>query len=159
MQMQNAMTDGPADRPPRPGPEPETSDVATVRQTDAGATWLGAVCPRCGNSIGEGSEVVLCPKCLSPNHLVCWQDHGNQCGACGTTALLVQAPPAGAPGARLTAGDETLAPAPAGEPRPPTPSMDTATAEANPAAAARATRPATSRTRPGRPAGLPPVQG
>jgi hypothetical protein len=147
---QNAMNDDPADRGTRTGTETETGDVAAVRQTDASATWVGVVCPRCGNSIGEGSEVVLCPKCLSPNHLACWQDHGNQCGACGTTTRPVR---------ELPAGDETLAQAPAGQPRPPTPSMDTATAGASPAVAARATRPATSRTRPHRPAGLPPTQG
>jgi NADH-quinone oxidoreductase subunit C len=119
----------------------------SLRQTLATSKWLGQVCPRCGNTIAEGNQVVLCPKCYTPQHAQCWRDNGNQCAVDQTPARIIERP-----GARGSTAMSTTAPAatadpaaaPASAPRSPTPSMDTAAAAAAPAAAAQATRPATT---------------
>ncbi len=138
----------------------------SLRQTLSSSKWLGQVCPRCGNIIAEGSQVVLCPKCYTPQHAQCWRDAGNACANDGTTARIIERP--GRPGAAGAAGDTPAAPgtsdpgvaAPTSPaPRAPTPSMDTAAAAVDPAGAAQATRTATAGGTPGRPAPPRPVPG
>ncbi|MDQ3699753.1 MAG: hypothetical protein M3442_02405, partial [Chloroflexota bacterium] len=112
----------------------------TLRQTLASSKWLGQVCPRCGNAIAEGSEVVLCPKCYTPQHAQCWRDNGNACANDGTTARIIERPGRGGAPAAVSTGTESAPGTPdpgqaaptSPTPRAPTPSMDTAAAALDP---------------------------
>ncbi|MGH2370309.1 MAG: RING finger protein, partial [Chloroflexota bacterium] len=79
--------------------QPPAGAAISLRQTLANSKWLGQVCPKCGNALAEGSEVVLCPKCYTPQHAQCWRDNGNQCANDGTPARIIERPgrPAAAP--------------------------------------------------------------
>src|SRR5206468_555497 len=97
---------------------------------------VGQVCPKCGNQIAVGHEVVLCPKCYTPQHAQCWRDNGNQCAVDGTPARIIE--PRGRPAGAAAAGEAApSSPTPA----PPTPSADTAAAPARAPVAAAATPP------------------
>jgi NADH-quinone oxidoreductase subunit C len=143
-----------AEQPPPVGP------AISLRETLPTSKWLGVVCPRCGNTLAEGEQVVLCPKCYTPQHAQCWRNNGNQCGACGTPARIIERPgraAAASAAAQPAAGTPDYGAAYPSSPTPaqPTPSMDTAAAATDPAGAAQATRPATARAGPG-PSGGPP---
>src|SRR5438034_4445013 len=99
----------------------------SLRQTTPTMKWVGKACPKCQKDIAVGDQVVLCPKCYTPQHAQCWRDNGNQCAVDQTPARIMEprGRPAGAP------ADGTATPSPT----PPTPSSDTA------AAAAPAARP------------------
>jgi hypothetical protein len=98
--------------------------------------WVGKTCPKCEKEIVVGDQVVLCPKCYTPQHAQCWRDNGNQCAIDQTPARIIEprGRPAGAPAADGTGATPT--------PTPPTPSADTAAAPAVAVAAAPAPRPA-----------------
>jgi NADH-quinone oxidoreductase subunit C len=144
--------------------EPPSGAAISLRQTTPTMKWLGQVCPKCGNQIAVGNEVVLCPKCYTPHHAQCWRDNGNACANDGTTARIIE--PRGRAGSSAPATGAAAPTSPT--PTQPTPSMDTAAAQAQPAAAAEATRPATTKpgeaaaaapARPAPPAGARPARG
>lgn len=121
----------------------EAEPDAPVHRTQVTSQWRGIVCPRCGSMVAEGNLVVVCPKCYTPNHVECWREHGDRCGACGTEARV--APASNQPGADA-AQDASPAPgtpdfavaAPTSfTPAPPAPSTDTEAAGAAGAAAGR----------------------
>jgi hypothetical protein len=100
----------------------------SIRQTTPTMKWLGKTCPKCQKEIVVGDQVVLCPKCYTPQHAQCWRDNGNQCAIDQTPARIIE--PRGRPAAAASADGTGGAPTPT----PPTPSADTAAAAA-PAAA------------------------
>src|SRR5439155_3555486 len=102
----------------------------SLRQTTPTMKWLGKTCPKCQKEIVVGHEVVLCPKCYTPQHAQCWRDNGNTCAVDGTPARIIEprGRPAGAPAAGAAAPTSAT-------PAQPTPSADTAAAAARPAAA------------------------
>src|SRR5687767_9509238 len=61
----------------------------SLRQTLANSKWLGQTCPKCGNTLAEGEQVVLCPKCYTPQHAQCWQENGNKCAVDETPARII----------------------------------------------------------------------
>jgi NADH-quinone oxidoreductase subunit C len=120
------------------GTQPPGAAIS-LRQTLQNSKWSGTICPKCGNQLSVGDQVVLCPKCYTPHHAQCWQDNGSRCAVDETPArIIVRAgqslqpavapqpsptaavPPAGTPGA----GEAPDAPTSA-TPRQPTPSADT----------------------------------
>src|SRR5919199_3269626 len=111
----------------------------SLRQTTPTMKWVGKTCPKCQKEIVVGDQVVLCPKCYTPQHAQCWRDNGNQCAVDQTPAKIIEprGRPAGAPAAD---GAGTAPTAAAPTPTPPTPSADTAAAR--PAAAAAQAVPA-----------------
>jgi NADH-quinone oxidoreductase subunit C len=137
-----------AGSPGAPG-APGAGAAISLRQTLASSKWKGQVCPKCGNELMEGEQVVLCPKCYTPQHAQCWQDNGNMCAVDQTAARIIvrpgqaagqaglQAPPGTAAAARPDsatppAGSPARAEAPeaptSATPAPPTPSADTSPA-------------------------------
>src|ERR687886_1178993 len=124
----------------------------SLRQTTPTMKWVGQVCPKCGNQIAVGQDVVLCPKCYTPHHAQCWRDNGNQCATDGTPARIIE-PRGRAAGAAAAAPTSPT-------PTPPTPSADTAAAAAPPAARpAAGAAPPPPRPVPGRPAAAPAAAG
>ncbi len=105
----------------------------SIRPTLANSKWLDKTCPKCQKPLAVGEQVVLCPKCYTPQHAQCWRDNNNTCAVEGTPARLIERP--GRAAAPAPAGDRPAvaptdgasAPAPAG-----------ATPRAAPAAAAPA---------------------
>src|SRR5262245_17032084 len=91
-------------------PPEESFPTVPVRLTAFASIWRDVVCPRCGSMAAEGNAVVLCPHCGTPNHLDCWRDHGDACGACGAPADLREPANRASPGL-------ALAPAPVAPPR------------------------------------------
>ena len=114
----------------------------SLRQTTPTMKWLGKQCPKCQKEIVVGDQVVLCPKCYTPQHAQCWRDNGNVCAIDQTPARIIEprGRPAGAPAGDGAAAAGTAAPS-SPTPAPPTPSADTAAA-APAAAAPRAAAPA-----------------
>jgi hypothetical protein len=99
--------------------------------------WLGKTCPKCQKEIVVGDQVVLCPKCYTPQHAQCWRDNGNQCAVDQTPAKIIEprGRPAGAPAADgAGAATAPAAAAPAAAASAPAP----AAAAPRPAAAAAA---------------------
>ncbi len=107
----------------------------SLRQTTPTMKWVGKQCPKCQKEIVVGDQVVLCPKCYTPQHAQCWRDNGNQCAVDQTPARIIEprGRPAGAPAGDGATAAGTAAPT-SPTPTPPTPSADTAGAA--PAAAA-----------------------
>jgi NADH-quinone oxidoreductase subunit C len=64
----------------------------SLRATLASSKWLGQVCPKCGNTLAENDQVVLCPKCYTPQHAQCWRDNGDQCAVDQTAARIIERP-------------------------------------------------------------------
>src|SRR5437870_12805914 len=85
----------------------------SLRQTTPAMKWVGQVCPKCGNQIAVGHEVVLCPKCYTPQHAQCWRDNGNKCAVDETPARIIEprGRPAGAAAPAAGAGASSGAPA------------------------------------------------
>src|SRR4051794_19811549 len=84
----------------------------SVRQTTPTMKWLGKTCPKCQKEIVVGDQVVLCPKCYTPQHAQCWRDNGNQCAVDQTPAKIIEprGRPAGAPAAAGAAATPVAAP-------------------------------------------------
>lgn len=117
--------------------QPASAGAAiSLRATLANSKWLNQVCPRCGNMIAEGEQVVLCPKCYTPQHAQCWRANGNQCAVDQTPARIIER--SGRAGAAPSAPAAAAQPAPTSvTPAQPTPSADTdPAAQGNPAAPA-----------------------
>jgi len=103
----------------------------SLRQTLASSKWVGQTCPKCGNALGEGEQVVLCPKCYAPQHAQCWQDNGNQCAVDQT------------PGRIIVRAGQAVQPASGGAVTPPaSPAQQTPSRDADPAAQGRSGTPA-----------------
>src|ERR687887_2904369 len=87
----------------------------SLRQTTPTMKWVGKQCPKCQKEIVVGDQVVLCPKCYTPQHAQCWRDNGNQCAIDQTPAKIIERPgrPAGAAAPAATAAAAPPAPAPA----------------------------------------------
>ncbi|HEX2033640.1 MAG TPA: RING finger protein, partial [Chloroflexota bacterium] len=84
----------------------------SIRTTAANSKWLNATCPKCQQPMTEGQQVVLCPKCYTPQHAQCWRDNDNKCAVDGTPARLIErAPRAGAAAGGAAAGAAPAAPA------------------------------------------------
>src|SRR5688500_2254096 len=100
----------------------------SLRQTLGNSKWMGQVCPKCGNTLNEGEQVVLCPKCYTPQHAQCWQDNGNKCAVDETPARII-----------VRAG-QSIQPAAAGggAPRSAAPAQQTPSRDTDPAAQGRA---------------------
>src|SRR5437764_13676520 len=102
--------------------ETSTAPVAAIslRQTTPTMKWVGKPCPKCQKELAVGDQVVLCPKCYTPQHAQCWRDNGNQCAVDQTPARIIEprGRPAGAP------ADDTATPSLT----PPPASTDTAPA-------------------------------
>ncbi|MGH2351670.1 MAG: RING finger protein, partial [Chloroflexota bacterium] len=66
--------------------------VATIsiRTTLPNSKWLNATCPKCQKPLAEGEQVVLCPKCYTPQHAQCWRDNDNTCAIDSTPARLIE---------------------------------------------------------------------
>jgi NADH-quinone oxidoreductase subunit C len=113
--------------------QPPVGAAISLRQTTPTSRWLGAVCPRCGNQIAVGHEVVLCPKCYTPHHASCWRENNNQCANDGTPARIIERP--GRPAAEAPAAAVPAAPAPAraAAPAPAAPAAPAAAQAARPA--------------------------
>src|SRR5919198_147924 len=99
----------------------------SLRQTTPTMKWLGKQCPKCQKEFVVGDQVVLCPKCYTPQHAQCWRDNGNQCAIDQTPAKIIEprGRPAGAPAADGASAAGTAAPTTPAPP-PPTPSSDKA---------------------------------
>src|SRR5207248_1313275 len=125
--------------------ETSAAPVAAIslRQTTPTMKWVGKTCPKCQKEIVVGDQVVLCPKCYTPQHAQCWRDNGNQCAVDETPARIIE--PRGRPAA--AAAESAPAATPAAAP-----------ATAAPAAAAVA-RPAAAAAQAAAPAAAPPASG
>src|SRR5919197_1551704 len=64
----------------------------SLRQTTPTMKWVGKQCPKCQKEIVVGDQVVLCPKCYTPQHAQCWRDNGNQCAIDQTPARIIERP-------------------------------------------------------------------
>jgi hypothetical protein len=106
--------------------------LISVRQTTEDSRWLGKVDPKTQRPIAVGDQVVLCPKCYTPQLLSSWRENDNKCALDGTPANVLErvvrrdaAAPAGngaaaapqaaaspaAPTGDVTAGGEVAQPA------------------------------------------------
>lgn len=111
----------------------------SLRQTTATSKWLNATCPKCQKPLAEGEQVVLCPKCYTPQHAQCWRDNGNACAIDQTPARIIErAVRAAAPSDTASAAGAAAAAAPAAAPAAP---AAAAAPTARPAAAAPAAAP------------------
>lgn len=121
------------------GNQPAGGAAISLRQTLQNSKWSGTICPKCGNQLSVGDQVVLCPKCYTPQHAQCWQDNGNKCAVDETPARIIlragqSLQPASAPQPSPTASVPAAGAPRAGEapdaptsatPAQPTPSRDT----------------------------------
>src|SRR5688500_12100369 len=102
----------------------------SLRATTGTSKWKGQVCPKCGNTLNEGEQVVLCPKCYTPQHAQCWQDNGNKCAVDETPARII-----------VRAG-QSIQPAAGEAPTSAAPAQQTPSRDTDPAAQGRAGTPA-----------------
>src|SRR5581483_10605026 len=91
---------------------PPATAAISLRQTTPTMKWVGATCPKCQQPIAVGDQVVLCPKCYTPQHAQCWRDNDNRCAIDQTPARLIERPGRGSAGS-VAAGTAAAAPAPA----------------------------------------------
>jgi hypothetical protein len=105
----------------------------SLRQTLANSKWVGAEDPKTKKPIAVGDQVVLCPKCYTPQLLTSWRENDNKCAIDGTPARVIERPgrAAGATAAPAAAPD-AAAPAAAA----PAPAAAAPAAAASPAPAA-----------------------
>src|ERR1044071_8509269 len=75
----------------------------SIRQTLPTSKWLGAVDPKSQKPIADGDQVVLCPKCYTPQLLSSWRENGNKCALDGTPANVLERVVRAAPGAAAPA--------------------------------------------------------
>lgn len=109
---------------------PPAPAAISLRQTIQTSKWLNATCPKCQKPIAVNDQVVLCPKCYTPQHAQCWRDNGNACAIDQTPARIVER------SVRAPAGESAAAAAPAAAPAAPAPRPQAAPAAAAPPAAA-----------------------
>lgn len=104
----------------------------SIRPTLANSKWLDKVCPKCQKPLALGEQVVLCPKCYTPQHAQCWRDNDNTCAVDATPARLIERPgrAAGAAPAATAAApaSDTPRPAPAASAAAPAPAATPAAA-------------------------------
>ena len=98
----------------------------SIRQTLANSKWVGAEDPKTKKPIAVGDQVVLCPKCYTPQLLTSWRENDNKCAIDGTPARVIERP------GRATGA----AAAPAAAPAAATPATPAPAAAASAAAAA-----------------------
>src|SRR5688572_3910473 len=80
--------------------------LISVRQTTEDSKWLGKVDPKTERPIAVGDQVVLCPKCYTPQLLSSWRENGDKCALDGTPANVLERAPR-----RAAEGDAAAAPA------------------------------------------------
>src|SRR5581483_2657536 len=120
---------------------PPVTAAISLRQTTPTMKWVGATCPKCQQQIAVGDQVVLCPKCYTPQHAQCWRENDNRCAIDQTPARIIERPGrAGGPAPTAAAAPEPAAAAPAPVPAAaaPAPTAAAAAAAAAPAAPAPA---------------------
>lgn len=61
----------------------------SIRQTLANSKWVGAEDPKTKKPIAVGDQVVLCPKCYTPQLLTSWRENDNKCAIDGTPARVI----------------------------------------------------------------------
>jgi hypothetical protein len=87
----------------------------SIRQTLANSKWVGALDPKTQKPIAVGDQVVLCPKCYTPQLLSSWRENDNKCALDETPAKVIERPGraagAAAPAEGGTAAPEAPAPA------------------------------------------------
>ena len=81
----------------------------SIRQTLANSKWVGAEDPKTKKPIAVGDQVVLCPKCYTPQLLTSWRENDNKCAIDGTPARVIERP------GRATGAAAAPAAAPAGK--------------------------------------------
>src|SRR6476659_2828286 len=64
----------------------------SIRQTLPTSKWLGAVDPKSQKPIAAGDQVVLCPKCYTPQLLSSCRENDNKCAIDGTPARVIERP-------------------------------------------------------------------
>ncbi|HVG97722.1 MAG TPA: hypothetical protein VNK05_12530, partial [Chloroflexota bacterium] len=92
--------------------------LISVRQTTEDSRWLGKVDPKTQRAIAVGDQVVLCPKCYTPQLLSSWRENDNKCALDGTPANVLER--VARRDAAAPAGNGAAA-APPPAPRPPRP--------------------------------------
>ncbi|HEX2514695.1 MAG TPA: hypothetical protein VH257_08325 [Chloroflexota bacterium] len=119
--------------------------LISVRQTAEDSKWLGKVDPKTERPIAVGDQVVLCPKCYTPQLLSSWRENDNKCALDGTPAnVLERVPRRAAEGETAAAAPAAAAAAPQAAASPAAPAGDvSASGEAAQPAAASAAAPAT----------------
>src|ERR671910_3434208 len=85
--------------------------LISVRQTTDDSRWLGKVDPKTERPIAVGDQVVLCPKCYTPQLLSSWRENGDKCALDGTPANVIERPGRAAGGAAGAASPAQGAPA------------------------------------------------
>src|SRR5688572_17012228 len=111
----------------------------SLRQTLGNSKWKGQVCPKCGNTLNEGEQVVLCPKCYTPQHAQCWQDNGSKCAVDETPArIIVRAGQSIQPAAAGGAAPASAAAEGGAAPTSAAPTQQTPSRDTDPAAQGRA---------------------
>ncbi|HEX2323780.1 MAG TPA: hypothetical protein VHQ00_00200 [Chloroflexota bacterium] len=85
----------------------------SIRQTLANSKWVGALDPKTQKPIAVGDQVVLCPKCYTPQLLSSWRENDNKCALDETPAKVIERPGRAAGAAALAEGGAAPAPAPA----------------------------------------------
>jgi nucleoid-associated protein YgaU len=102
--------------------------LISVRQTTEDSKWLGKVDPKTERPIAVGDQVVLCPKCYTPQLLSSWRENGDKCALDETPARVIERP-------GRAAGDASAAPRSATAPAEGAPAAGAAPAGAAPAPA------------------------
>ena len=64
----------------------------SIRQTLANSKWVGALDPKTQKPIAVGDQVVLCPKCYTPQLLSSWRENDNKCALDETPAKVIERP-------------------------------------------------------------------
>src|SRR5918993_4111863 len=88
----------------------------SIRQTLANSKWVGALDPKSQKPIAVGDQVVLCPKCYTPQLLSSWRENGDRCALDETPARVIERPGRAAGGAAGAAAPAEGAPAAAAAP-------------------------------------------
>jgi hypothetical protein len=109
----------------------------SLRQTLANSKWVGALDPKTQKAIAVGDQVVLCPKCYTPQLLSSWRENGDKCALDDTPARVIERPgrAAGAAAAPAEGGAAPAAAPAAPAAAAPAPAAAAAVPAAAPAAA------------------------